>query len=418
MNDHPTSASTPSTPNPLSPSARPWLAAMLSLALLPGCVAVAPGDDGEAQGGVATVPLQEWGGRPVVPVTVNGRGPFPFILDTGAAVSVIDLGLREELAPTVIGSTPIGSPMGTPAETEELSLASLVLGAEEVNDVRCVALDLEAMFVEAGAPRGVLSTRAFAGHTLTFDFPHRSLTMARGTLPPADGRTIFDIEDDDGPPALAVRVGTSEMRAHLDTGAPGGLSLPLAGAEGLRLASPPEEVGRARLVDATVAVYSARLDGVLRIGDYRFESPAVEFLDSERARPHIGMRLLRDFALTIDHSGGRVRLERGGAAVARGVPAEQAAGSPRRLVVGDGGRKRYGMRFAGLAGPEMTVLGVDPGSPAAIGGVRSGDVIEALNGSPVAELDGAARVDALRGSPLEVTVRRNGRERRFTLSLE
>jgi hypothetical protein len=38
----------------------------------------------ELRTGKAAVPMELFGGRPVVSVHINGKGPFQFILDTGA----------------------------------------------------------------------------------------------------------------------------------------------------------------------------------------------------------------------------------------------------------------------------------------------------------------------------------------------
>ena len=45
----------------------------------------------------ASMPMLDIGGRPMVEVRINGRGPYPFIFDTGATTSVIDSGLCAEL---------------------------------------------------------------------------------------------------------------------------------------------------------------------------------------------------------------------------------------------------------------------------------------------------------------------------------
>jgi predicted aspartyl protease len=46
----------------------------------------------------ASVQMLDIGGRPVVEVKINGKGPFPFILDTGAMFTVIDSSLSDELS--------------------------------------------------------------------------------------------------------------------------------------------------------------------------------------------------------------------------------------------------------------------------------------------------------------------------------
>src|SRR5205814_272541 len=60
--------------------------------------------------GVASVPLDVKSGRPVVDVLINGKGPYRFIVDTGASHSVIDSALAKELGLPVLGETHMGDP--------------------------------------------------------------------------------------------------------------------------------------------------------------------------------------------------------------------------------------------------------------------------------------------------------------------
>src|SRR3954464_15008351 len=47
--------------------------------------------------GGTTVPMLDLGGRPMVEVRINGKGPYAVILDTGASVTAIDETLVKEL---------------------------------------------------------------------------------------------------------------------------------------------------------------------------------------------------------------------------------------------------------------------------------------------------------------------------------
>jgi len=58
------------------------------------------------------------------------------------------------------------------------------------------------------------------------------------------------------------------------------------------------------------------------------------------------------------------------------------------------------------------------GSPGEMGGVKQGDVIVAMNGKPVAELDQEARIAALRASPLRLDVLTGDRAWVCNLTLE
>jgi len=82
------------------------------------------------------------------------------------------------------------------------------------------------------------------------------------------------------------------------------------------------------------------------------------------------------------------------------------------------GKKRYGIRLRGSLDGELQVAGVDPGSPAEAGGLRAGDLIVALNGEPVEQLDSGERMNALRGSPLQLSVKRDGQLQDLTLRLD
>src|SRR5215471_6745999 len=45
-----------------------------------------------------TVPMQDTEGRPVVELKINGKGPYRFILDTGATTTVVSEELSHELS--------------------------------------------------------------------------------------------------------------------------------------------------------------------------------------------------------------------------------------------------------------------------------------------------------------------------------
>jgi hypothetical protein len=69
----------------------------------------------------------------VVPVTINGAGPFEFLLDTGSTDTLIDRKLIEELHLVTVGKTILGTPQGQATEslahTDSVSMSgATVLG--------------------------------------------------------------------------------------------------------------------------------------------------------------------------------------------------------------------------------------------------------------------------------------------------
>jgi len=64
------------------------------------------------------------------------------------------------------------------------------------------------------------------------------------------------------------------------------------------------------------------------------------------------------------------------------------------------------------------VKGVDEGLSAQAGGLRAGDIILAMNGRIIEELDRSARIAALRASPLRLRVLRGEGELDLDMTLD
>src|SRR4029077_18742566 len=62
-----------------------------------------------------TVPMQDMEGRPVVELKINGKGPYRFILDTGAVTTVVSDELSRQLSLTSPAGVQVASAGGGPA---------------------------------------------------------------------------------------------------------------------------------------------------------------------------------------------------------------------------------------------------------------------------------------------------------------
>ncbi len=360
-----------------------------------------------------TAPLGDWYGKPIVDVTIAGEGPFRFILDSGADVTVIDHALAARFNFKELGETEIGSPIGGTVPATRLRLDDLRIGSIEIGSVEALEIDLAGLVGVGDAPVGVLSTAEFGTRSLTFDFAEDRLSVIDEPLPPANGADVFDFCMPSGKPSLQVQVGGRPHCVVLDTGSPTVLALPLSAADALPLVDKPVVKGHARLVGTEVDVWGARLDGELRVGSIVMRDPDLSFMETA---PHgnMGQGFLHGLQLTLDHTNRRLRLSSGANEIATA-----AAPTPQiRRVAKPVGKKRYGIRLRGSLDAELTVAGVDPGSPAEVGGLQAGDLLVTLNGVPVEELDMSARISALRGSPLKLSVKRDGELRELTLRLD
>ena len=242
------------------------------------------------------MPMLDFGGRPTVQVRINGKGPYLFILDTGAMSSVVDSGLADELS--------------LPDSGEGHTITQLQIGDASLNDLRVHAGPISAMFGKSDAPRGVLSALSFPAYLITFDFPGKQITIRKGALKDPDSKTVFAYKVDDELPIVPVKVAGHEMRVHLDTGAPFSLSLPTKYKGAIPLTGPSIETHKARTHAGEFPVYKGTVAG--KIGEYKLSNHEVLFTDvvphaGATPQGQVGGATLRDFVITLDSQNRRIQ---------------------------------------------------------------------------------------------------------------
>ncbi len=244
-----------------------------------------------------SVPMLDIGGRPMVDLTIDGKGPYKFIVDTGAHETAIDSGLAGELG------------LRERAPVREIRVGGALLQGMEVEQA-----PLALMFPGPDAPQGVLSAASFPGFLLILDYPAKRIVIRAGSLPAADHRTIFEYAADKPLPMVAIRVAGVETAVDLDSGSPLGLTLPVKFLKQLSLASEPKDIGRARTPGGEFPISSARVNGAIELGQYRLDLAQVRFSDvapgPEPPNGNIGAEVLRDFKVTFDSKNRRIRIEK------------------------------------------------------------------------------------------------------------
>jgi hypothetical protein len=275
---------------------------LLSAAFLPAQGAPATATRIDLPTGGTTVPMLDLGGRPMVEVRINGKGPYALLVDTGANVTVIDETFVKELGVDVQSN-------GT-FQIDELRLGDVVVHGFQAHVFRG---GLPAL--GGAAPlRGILSAAAFAGNLVVLDYPQHRVTIKPGALPAADDQRVFEYHPDEELPVIPVTIAGHVYRIHMDSGAPSGVTLPTKYASELPLVAPPVEVGHARTQAGTFPVSLATLNGTIAIGAYLLELKDVKFSDlrpgAEPGIGNVGGEVLRGFIVTFDAKNRRVKLER------------------------------------------------------------------------------------------------------------
>lgn len=335
-------------------------------------------------------------------VRVNGQGPYRFLLDTGAQGSGrADVTLVEALSLPQVGV--VGASDGGGGARRELAvhrIGTLEFAGLTFHDLDVVSRDYNAGGAGGRGPiAGVLGVDLFKGVLLSIDYGRGVLRIEQGALPEPDGRTVLTLDPEEPVPTVDINLGGRALKAHIDTGSMGGITVGQDTADALTFVAPPVAAGQARTVSGAFDVRQGQLAGDMTLGGQTFARPAVTVMPHFRVG-NLGGEFLRGQVMTLDMANHRVRF----------APTATPAAPPPR---------RYGLMMAPPSGgeTELPLRGVAPGSPAEAGGLRTGDVIVSLNGVPVAEL-GDRLPGFMRASPLVVGFVRDGERREVTLRLD
>jgi predicted aspartyl protease len=177
--------------------------------------------------GVEAAPLyaspttQDRAGRIVAPVTINGRGPFRFLIDTGANTSVLSPRLVKEL-----GLVPDGqSGILVSGVTGKTTVGSVSIATLEVGELKMHDLVLPVIGSALAGVDGILGVDGFADLRLTVDFEKDSVKVERSNNKRAPaGFTTMPAQFRHGRlVVIATVVGAIRAKAVIDTGAEGTL---------------------------------------------------------------------------------------------------------------------------------------------------------------------------------------------------
>ena len=248
-------------------------------------------------------------GRPFVMVTVNGKGPFRFLLDTGTGGSaMVTEELADELHLPAAGEAQLNDPSGMGGRSAPMvRIDSLDVAGVQFAGIKAVR---HAIPGAEGKCLGMLGFPLFRQWLLTVDYLHQRLTLTDGALAPDGERRVLPFRMQDGVPVVKLRLGGadgSQVEAQLDTGG-GGLSLPEPVAARLRFAQGPEVFGKAESLSTRFALRVGKLAGDVHLGVYTLDRPWVE-INPAFPLANVGGIPLQYFALTFDQRSGLVRFE-------------------------------------------------------------------------------------------------------------
>jgi predicted aspartyl protease len=238
----------------------------------------APTADGVAGPLYATPTRLDGVGRIVVPVMLNGRGPYRFLLDTGANRSAISPQLAAEL------DLPAGAPVRLRGVTGSAVAGTARVERLEAGAVRLAGTDLAVVAPPVFArAEGILGVDGLAGKRVDIDFAADRVAITESNRrDAAPGFFVIPARRRFGQLLVAEgRVANVGVRAVIDTGAERSLGNLALQRRLIRRARSRTERVEAQVYGATEELQSGQLLQVppISIGELELTNLAVTFGD-------------------------------------------------------------------------------------------------------------------------------------------
>jgi hypothetical protein len=237
-----------------------------------------------------------------VEVYLDGEGPFRFLLDSGAGMTILDPAVAERFV-IEDQSLPFrlrGAFGGEPRPVPRGAIAEVSFRPDDGPGARVHDVPFLAQAVPHSYD-GVAGLGLFRGCRVVFDFPGRFVEATR------PGRSVEDIPLADGTlPTVVLGLEDASVEAIVDTGFSGILYLPRREAAGLRSLGPAVRVALLADVHGSLPVEERRLGSDLRAGSGSVENPWILVGEGGAL---LGNGFLRGFRVTFDGRGRFVDVE-------------------------------------------------------------------------------------------------------------
>ena len=353
----------------------------------------------EATGpGAVTLPFQLIDNRIFVPVTVEGRGPYQFIFDTGGR-NVLDLGVARELKLALEGADAAEGAGASAQQAWQAHVGETTLGAVRMREQDFVVTSLEPIRRAIGFRRfdGVVGAELLSRFVIDIDYAQQRLTFndAATWTPDAALGPGLPLDFVGDIPTIAGAVDGIKGRFLIDTGDRSSLTLfgPFVERHKLRVKYPRKvqvvtgwgiggpipadvtRVGVLQFAGHTVGAVVARMP-LLKSGGFA----------STDAAGSIGTGVLKRFRAVFDYRHKRMFLA--------------ANPGPGAVDPAD----RSGM-WLSLADDGFVVSSIVSGGPADQSGIKVGDVVTAVNGAAAEQVFLVELRERLKSDPAGSVVR-------------
>jgi hypothetical protein len=367
--------------------------------------------DGDAAS--VTLPFQLLNNHIYVTVTVNGKGPYTFIVDTGGH-TLLAPHLVTEVGLKTVGAAAMSGAGDKTAASGFTQVDEITLGAARLRNQFGFTAEIYQPAIEGIRVDGMVGFELFRRFAITIDYGRHTLTITDPRrFQPGEAGTAIPFVFYDHLPMVTGLIAGYPARFDIDTGSRSEIDItgPSASAHHLRERFPNGvHAVTGWGVGGPARSYVIRLPE-LTLGSVRIQKPVAGLSENSGGSisdpnydGNVGSGLLKRFVVTFDYAHQTMYLK----------PTTPAAPDVGQF-------DRSGMWLN--AGPRgYAVTDVTPGGPADLAGVKIGDIVTSVNGAAV-RMDGLADTRLqLRNQPpgslVEMELQRDGAARKVTLSLK
>jgi hypothetical protein len=347
----------------------------------------------------ATLPGRMCGRYFIVDVMINGQGPFPMFLDTGATTTVLDSSFAQRMPGYLIEERQeevVGAEGGVIEDVRQFYVESMSSGPFAFESFETILLDLSGISGALGEPiAGIMGVRTFHDYVLTLDYPAREVRLAEDTLSnkPFGELLQMKLAPNGQDPFVTIQIGERDLDVLIDSAGATALALPEW--ERYGVATQPQPVGASATITGTEILEQGRLADDVTIGTHTFEGM---LFAPTNGSAKLGTDTMERFIISIDQRARLVRF------VFKGEPGAEG----KRFVA----KRGVAVGFERQA-DEWRIIEVF--QPRNVGGLRAGDVVVGVNGLPIPELGcGTWREIVESSDRLTMLVERDGSQRELS----
>jgi Aspartyl protease len=128
-----------------------------------------------------SIPMMNIAGKKIVSVSINGSGPYNFLLDTGSNITLVDRGLLRELKLSGIEPVTLVTVLGETSQQAGMSAKSIGIGGLNLEHVALATFDRAQMVRFDKRVQGILGENFLAHFDLLIDNDGETLTLDSGS---------------------------------------------------------------------------------------------------------------------------------------------------------------------------------------------------------------------------------------------